>query len=157
MATANIGSIIARSVTSIPLYTTTTNQFNKTVFTGVTSPYTVVLPVRVINSPANVSYSTTTGEYSLTGGITYNIAIQGAPIVNYTSARPATWQWWNTTANIAIGAAVPIGSTVTLSYKPQTDQTIAVRVAAGSTPFDYPAQLDNTIRSTVTVVGGWEQ
>lgn len=157
MATANIGSIIGSSVNSIPLYTTTTNQFDKTVFTGVASPYTVVLPTRIINSAANISYSTTTGEYTLTSGLTYQLTVQGNPLVNYKSATPATWQWWNTTGNSAVGPALPVGTTLSIPYKPASTITMAVKVIAGANAFDYPAYIPNTIRTSAVVVSGWTE
>lgn len=156
MATANVGSISTRSLSSIPLYTTTTNQFDKTVFTGKASPVTVILPSAATNSSANVSFNTSSGVFSLTSGITYQLITYGT-ISNYNSATPATVCWYNTTTGAAVGAPMPVGSTLITTYKPGSSHGVVVKVTAGSAPFDYPAQLDTNFRTVVQVVGGWTE
>lgn len=159
MTTANVGIQSQRMATQkMALYTTTTDQFGATVFQDSASPKTIVLDTNIVGVGPDLSYNNSTGVYSLTGNITYQLTA-GTGITNYPTAAdtPATLQWVNNTTGASIGPAFPANGVSNVAfYKPTSNTTLVLKVVAGTVPFAYPATLIAP-RSAVQSASGWTE
>jgi hypothetical protein len=162
MALANVAVVSAHSATPIALYNTTTDQFGKTVYTENRSVTLILGTVDVNTANANVTYNNTTGVFSLSGNLTYQLT-GTAKLINNTAAPntlPAL-QWVDRTIGGSIGqsaAFAGLEATNITYYTPSKDTTVVLTAAAGSPTsgltFSYPATITNPM-ATVQAVSGW--
>lgn len=160
MTTANVGVVAAHSSTALPLYTTTTDQFGKTVYTSNRS-VTLILDTLDVNNPSLVTANTTTGVFTLTGNITYQLTAS-ARLINFIPDQAAL-QWVDKTIGGTVGQPAKfdtIASTNVTYYTPGRDTTVVLTAAAGSPTsgmtFSYPATVTNA-SAGIQVVTGWTE
>ena len=161
MATSTQGVTSVRQTGNFPLYNTTTDQFGKTVFTSPGRVVTVVFDTTDVTTGSNVAYNSTTGVFTLSAGITYQLTCTGR-INNYTApvSEPAALEWYNVTGSARIGDSSEIGSATITMFKPSVDSQVTVRAACSNTTLNYqwqyPAFLTRCT-ATVAAVSGWTE
>ena len=136
------------------LFTTDSDQFNKTVYNSVGASATVVFPTTDATSSAPPITVYSNGNIKLANAYSYGITVT-------TQTRNATWSVAPTVQLVAntgatIGPAVPITrslvTTVTTATGP-IEFTVRAN-ASPNTSWQYPEQLTNST-ITVQVIGGF--
>lgn len=161
MTTANVSVVSVHSSGPNYLYTTTTDQFNNTVFNSAGRSATIIMDTVDVNKGANVSYNSTTGVFSLVGNITYQLT-GSARLIN-SAPDQAALQWVDKTIGGTVGQPAKfdaIASTNITYYTPARDTTVvltaAIAAPTSTLTWQYPAQLTNAT-AAVQAVSGWTE
>jgi hypothetical protein len=158
MPTANPGVISVHNSTPVALFTTTTDQFGKTVYGGARS-LTVIMDTTDVSTGANVAYNSTTGVFSLNAGVTYQLTASSRLINSIPDT--AALQWIDRTLGGTVGQPAKfdaVAATNVTYYKPASDTTVvltaAIAAPGSSLTWSYPAELTN-VTAAVQAVSGW--
>jgi hypothetical protein len=161
MALANVGVISVTQTGTFPLYNTTTDGLNKTVFTSPGRTANIIFDTTAVSTGANVAYSNSTGVFTLDGNLTYQLTAT-TRVLNWpsTADEPPAIEWYNITSGARIGLSVAIPGTNVTMFKPTATTQIQARAAASSTilnlQWQYPASLQRA-SATVSSVSGWTE
>ena len=160
MTVASPGVISVHNSTPIPLYTTTVDQFGKTIYGGARAN-TLIMDTTDVSTGANVAYNSTTGVFSLSAGVTYQLTAS-ARLLNSIPDQAAL-VWVDTTLGGTVGQPAKfdaVASTNISFYTPASATTVvltAAIAAPGSTlTWSYPAELTN-VTAAVQAASGWQE
>ena len=160
MTVASPGVISVHNSTTIPLYTTTVDQFGKTIYGGARAN-TLIMDTTDVSTGANVAYNSTTGVFSLSAGVTYQLTAS-ARLLNSIPDQAAL-VWVDTTLGGTIGQPAKfdaVASTNISFYTPASATTVVLTAAIagpGSTlTWSYPAELTN-VTAAVQAASGWQE
>jgi hypothetical protein len=158
MTTANPGVVSVHNSTPVQLFTTTTDQFGKTIYGGSRSQ-TIIMDTTDVSTGANVAYNATTGVFSLNAGVTYQLTAS-ARLYN-SIPDTAALQWVDKTIGGTVGQPSKfdtVSSDNITYYKPASDTTVvltaAIAAPGSSLTWSYPAELTNAT-AAVQAVSGW--
>lgn len=161
MTTANVSVVSVHNSGPNYLFTQSTDQLGKTVFTSAGRAPIVVMDTVDVNAGANVTYNTSTGVFSLVGNITYELTAS-ARLLNATPDQAAL-QWVDETIGGTVGQPAKfdtITATNITYYTPSQNTTVVLTAAIGSPTsgltWSYPAQLTNAT-AAIQAVSAWTE
>jgi hypothetical protein len=167
MATATVSVVSVHNSTPIQLYTIgniqtpwTNGDIGQPVIQSNAgrSP-TLIMDTTDVNVGANVSYNSTTGVFSLSGGLTYQLTAS-ARLLNSTPDQAAL-VWVDKTLGGTVGQPAKfdtVSSTNITYYTPASNTTVVLTAAIGGPTsgltWQYPAQITNAT-AAVEAISGW--
>lgn len=159
MATANPDTVSVHSSVKQPLFTTTVDQFGKTVYTSVGRTAGITFDTTDIQIGLNASFMGGSA-FSIAGNLTYEMSLQTV-ITNFTPyGQNYGVCWYDVYAQAVISQPNTHSFQTTVFYTP-SENTVVVPLVYADGPnqpgvFEYPAQLEFST-ATITAIAGWTE
>lgn len=152
--TANLSANVnSSSFSNATASTGTVSFFTVPQYNSETSPQTVAFDTEDSSAGTDIALDAETGVLTLATDLSYSLTA----VVNCNRTVPATStagvQWFNITADEAIGPFVKFGEACVTTFIATEESEVALKIYSDADTFEYPNQVTGSF--TAEVIGGY--